>query len=183
MLRKPDTWIWALVLLATASVVTLAVVQSRQAPGASSADTQKPRAAPRVELPLLEGRGRAGIQQGKITMVDFWATWCAPCRASMPRVQELWQEYLPAGVELYSVDTDDDGPDREPNVKEFLMKYRLSFPVVLDDGSAARAFDVSSLPTMLLLDRQGTVVWTHVGALTASREKELRASLDRVLKN
>ena len=181
-MRKPDTWIWALVLLATASVVTLAVMQSRQAPGAAAPDRSQAR-APRVELPLLEGKGRAGISQGKITMVDFWATWCGPCRDSMPRVQQLWQEYLPAGVELYSVDTDDDGPDREPNVKEFLMKYRLSFPVVLDDGSASRAFSVSSLPTMLLLDRQGAVVWTHVGALTASREQELRASLDRVLKN
>ena len=173
--QKSDAWIWTLVVAATVSVIALAVVQGNRG---QSKMAGKP--APSVYLPLLGG-GNASIQQGKVTLVDFWATWCAPCRASMPRVQKLWTEYKVKGVELYSVDTDDESPDREPNVREFLMQHGLTFPVVLDDGTAERAFAISNLPTMLLLDKQGKIVWSHIGALTASRETDLRQALNETL--
>ena len=173
--QRSDAWIWALVVAATASVIALAVVQGNRAESKMAG-----KSAPEVALPLLGG-GKSAIQQGKVTMIDFWATWCAPCRASMPRVQKLWQEYKPIGVELYSVDTDDESPDREPSVREFLLKEGLTFPVVLDDGTAERAFAVASLPTMLLLDKQGKVIWSHVGALNAGRESDLRVALNRAL--
>ena len=100
----------------------------------------------------------------------------------MPRVQKLWQEYQPKGVELYSVDTDDAEPQRDAAVREFLQQNDLTFPVVLDDGSATSAFAVANLPTMLLLDRDGKVVWTHIGALTEPNERRLRAALDTALR-
>ena len=133
-----------------------------------------------MKLPLLDG-GTKALPAGQVTLVDFWATWCAPCRASMPRVQKLFEEYRGKGFELYSVDTDDPGPGRDPQVREFLLQNRLSFPVVLDDGSATTAFSIASLPTMLLLDRKGSVVWRHIGTLTASREEDLRTEIDRAL--
>ena len=136
--------------------------------------------APPVSLPLLGG-GMSGIAAGKVTMVDFWATWCAPCRASMPRLQTLWQEYSPKGVALYSVDTDDETPNREPAVQEFLLVNRLSFPVVLDDGSASQAFKVSNLPTLLVVGKDGRVTWRRVGALSSSDERDLRFALDEAL--
>jgi thiol-disulfide isomerase/thioredoxin len=129
------------------------------------------------------GGGRAPIPVGKVTVVDFWATWCGPCRYSMPRLQSLWAEYRPKGVELYSVDTDDPAPDRDAQVRQFLTSNGLNFPVALDDGSASEAFRVGSLPTMLLLDRDGRVVWSHVGTFTAPRERDLRVALDRALGN
>jgi len=134
-----------------------------------------------VTLPLLGG-GNTSIPQGKVTVVDFWATWCGPCRVSMPRVQQLWKEYRSSGVELYSVDTDDASPDREAQVREFLLQNKLEFPVALDDGRAADAFSVSSLPTMVLLDKRGDVIWSHVGALSGARERDLRAAIDRALR-
>ena len=173
--QRSDMWIWALVVVATVSVVALAVAQGNRS-GARLAG----QVAPEVALPLLGG-GKSSIQKGKVTVVDFWATWCAPCRASMPRVQSVWREYAPKGVDLYSVDTDDPSPDRDAQVSEFLMQNRLTFPVVLDDGSAERAFSIVSLPTMMLLDREGKIVWSHVGALNASREGDLRAALNRAL--
>ena len=172
---RSDAWIWVLVAAATCSVIALAIVQGRR-PEARPAG----RAAPAVALPLLGG-GRSAIQAGKVTLVDFWATWCTPCRASMPRVQKLYTEYKQSGLELYSVDTDDESPDRVSQVSEFLLQNRLSFPVVLDDGSAERAFGVANLPTMLLLDREGKVAWSHIGALTSSREGELRMALNQAL--
>jgi len=139
--RRSDLWIWALVVLATASVVAVAIAQGNRA-GQRFAGTS----APSLSLPLLGG-GRAAIPQGKVTVVDFWATWCGPCRYSMPRLQSLWTEYKPRGVELYSVDTDEPAPDRDTHVRDFLSSNRLSFPVALDDGSASEAFRVASLPT------------------------------------
>jgi cytochrome c biogenesis protein CcmG/thiol:disulfide interchange protein DsbE len=176
--RRLDVWIWALVIAATASVVALAVIQGRRE-GSRGLAAIADRPAPRISLPLLGG-GKTALPAGKITIVDFWATWCAPCRSSMPRVQKVWTEYQPRGVELYSVDTDDASPDREVQVREFLQQNRLTFPVALDDGTASSAFSVSSLPTLVLLDRSGHVVWTHVGSLTTLRERDLRASLDRL---
>lgn len=175
--QRSEAWVGALVILAVGSVIALAVVQSRQP---SKREPPGPVSARQVALPLLGG-GKAALPQGKVTLVDFWATWCAPCRVSMPRLQRVWQEYRPSGVEIYSVDTDDPGPAREPQVREFLLQNRLDFPVVLDDGEASRAFSVASLPTLMLLDKQGKVAWSHVGALTGSLETDLRAALDRAL--
>jgi len=174
--QKSDVWIWALVIAATASVLGLAVVQGNRRAAAPAA-----KSAPQLTLQRLGG-GDSPLPRGKVTVVDFWATWCGPCRFSMPRVQKLWQEYHPKGVELYSVDTDDEAPTRDADVREFLAENHLTFPVVYDDGSASQAFAVASLPTMLLLDRKGSVVWTHIGALTESRERDLRTALDRALR-
>src|SRR2546426_7651311 len=174
--RSADRLLWGLVALAAAAVVVVAIARGR-----SSRGPKEGAAAAVVSLPLLDGKGRASIEKGRVTVVDFWATWCAPCRVSMPRIQTVWREYGPRGVDLYSVDTDDPGADREAQVKEFLLQNRLEFPVVLDDGSASSAFSISALPTLLVLDRDAHVVWNHTGALSSSGEKELRRVLDRIL--
>jgi thiol-disulfide isomerase/thioredoxin len=174
--RGTDIWIWALVALATASVVALAVVQRNR----GGVERLPAGAVSAVELPLLGG-GKGALPLGKVTLVDFWATWCAPCRFSMPRVQKLWAEYKPRGMELYSVDTDDPSPGRDAEIQAFLKENGLRFPVAIDDGTASAAFSVSRLPTMLLLDRTGQVIWIHVGALTESGEHALRGALDRAL--
>jgi thiol-disulfide isomerase/thioredoxin len=170
-----DRFLWGLVALAAAAVVIVAIARGRVPPAPTAAGPEA------ISLPLLDGKGRASIAKGRVTVVDFWATWCAPCRVSMPRIQEVWREYAPRGVDLYSVDTDDPGADREAQVKEFLLSNGLTFPVVLDDGTASKAFSVAALPTMLVLDRDARVVWNHTGALTSSGEKELRGVLDRAL--
>jgi thiol-disulfide isomerase/thioredoxin len=174
--RTADRFLWGLVAVAAAAVVVVAIARgrAREAPRAGGP-------SPEVSLPLLDGKGRASIAKGRVTVVDFWATWCAPCRVSMPRIQKVWREYLPRGVDLYSVDTDDPGADREAQVKEFLLQNGLTFPVVLDDGTASSAFSVAVLPTMVVLDRESRVVWNHVGALTGEGEQELRGVLDRAL--
>jgi thiol-disulfide isomerase/thioredoxin len=176
--RSADRFLWALVAVAAGAVVVVAVARGR-------AKDPRPRevaeVASRISLPRLDGNGHASIQKGHVTVVDFWATWCAPCRVSMPRLQRVWRDYGPRGVDLYSVDTDEPGGNREAAVKAFLLENGLDFPVVLDDGTAARAFAIANLPTMLVLDRDARVVWNHVGALTGHGETELRGVLERVL--
>jgi len=133
--RGSDIWIWALVALATASVVALAVVQRNRA-----GDERFPaRVGSAVELPLLGG-GKGALPLGKVTLVDFWATWCAPCRVSMPRVQKLWAEYKPRGMELYSVDTDDPSPGREAEIQAFLKENGVN---VMAEIFRAPQFDLA----------------------------------------
>jgi len=174
--RWTDRLLWGIVAVAAAAVVVVAIARGRIREHGSRTGL-----ATRVSLPLLEGKGKASIQAGRVTVVDFWATWCPPCRVSMPRIQKLWREYAPRGVDLYSVDTDDPSAEREAQVKEFLRSNDLTFPVVLDDGSAMTAFSVALLPTMLVLDGDSRVIWKHVGELGSSGEDELRGVLDRAL--
>ena len=174
--RGADRFLWVIIAVAAAAVLAVAVSRGRSRQGSPQKG-----AAAAVSLPRLDGNGRASIAKGRVTVVDFWATWCAPCRVSMPRVQAVWREYRARGVDLYSVDTDDASAEREIQVSEFLRANGLEFPVVLDDGSAASAFAVAVLPTMVVVDRDGRVVWNHVGVLTASGEHELRSALDSAL--
>jgi thiol-disulfide isomerase/thioredoxin len=169
--KSPAVPPWALVAAAGALVIGLAILEQRR----SAAQP-----VPQVTLPLLDGPGQKTLVPGKVTLVDFWATWCAPCRASMPRVQKVWSDYAPRGLDLLSVDTDD-GNDREPVVKEFLLQNQLTFPVVLDDGSGQNAFHVSGLPTMVLVGKDGKVVWRHEGILGSNEEQHLRSALDQAL--
>jgi thiol-disulfide isomerase/thioredoxin len=175
--RAADRFLWGLVAVAAAAVLAVAISRGRSREGPTTTRAE----APRISLPLLDGKGHAAIEKGRVTVVDFWATWCAPCRVSMPRIQKVWREYRPRGVELYSVDTDDPSADREAQVKEFLLKNGLEFPVVLDDGTASSAFSIAVLPTMLVLDRDARVVWNHTGALTRAGEEDLRGVLERIL--
>jgi len=174
--RGSELWIWALVLVAIGSVVAVSVNQAKR----PAPVTEAARRAPAIALPLLGG-GTSALPQGKVTLIDFWATWCPPCRVSMPRLQQLWTEYKPRGVELYSIDTDDAAPDRDTQVRAFLDQHALKFPVVIDDGSASEAFAISRLPTLLLVDRTGAVVWTRIGALMPEHERDLRDALERTV--
>jgi thiol-disulfide isomerase/thioredoxin len=175
--RGGEATMWMVVLSAAAIVVGLALFKERRSAPSS------PTSAPAVSLERLEGGRSVPFPKGKVTLVDFWATWCLPCRASMPRVQRLWQDYSSRGMELYSVNTDDDSPQRKSAVERFLQQNGLSFPVVLDDGdkTASDAFRIASLPTLMVMDRQGRVVWSRIGAMTASEERELRVVLDGAL--
>jgi thiol-disulfide isomerase/thioredoxin len=178
--RSSETAMWTVVLASAALVVGLAVFNKRQErrSGASAA------VAKAIALRPLQGSAMVALPQGKVTLVDFWATWCAPCRASMPRLQNLWKDYAARGVELYSVNTDDESPNRKPQVQEFLLQNQLSFPVVLDDEdkTASDSFRVSALPTLLVIDKAGKVVWSRIGALGAGEERELRGVLDEALR-
>src|SRR6202140_5533953 len=119
--RGGELTMWAMVLAAAATVVGIALFKEQKSAPSS------PLSAPAISLQLLEGGRSVPLPKGKVTLVDFWATWCAPCRASMPRVQSLWHEYSGRGMELYSVNTDDESPERKSKVEEFLQQNGLSF--------------------------------------------------------
>ena len=130
--------------------------------------------APDVTLPLLDGgEVRLSDLRGQVVVVDFWATWCPPCVESMPGLDRLVREKAGDGLVALAVNRDDG--DAARRVRSFLAEHRLgSLRVALDGGAgAARAFRVQALPTMFVIDRDGTIVSSHVGGTSYGGLKDL----------
>ncbi len=119
--------------------------------------------APDFALPDLAGNvKRLSDFRGKVVLLNFWATWCPPCRAEMPSMEILYQAYNDQGFELLAVSSDVQGA---AIVQPFMEKYRLSFPTLLDmSGRVNGMYGVRSIPTSYVLDRQGRVVSREMGA-------------------
>ena len=119
-----------------------------------------PRPAPMFKLPTASGTTvDFETIKGKVTLVDFWATWCAPCVKAMPAVQNLHDTYAAQGLSVVGISIDDDGPKK---VSAFLAKSKVkyTYPITLDNSAVWKQWGVKSLPTMILVkDGQITKQW------------------------
>ncbi|MEM7407990.1 MAG: TlpA disulfide reductase family protein [Pseudomonadota bacterium] len=117
--------------------------------------------APEFNLPDPNGKAhKLADYRGKLLIVNFWATWCAPCRKEMPSLQRLWKALRPDGVELVAIDFGDTAAD----VAKFGRETALEFPLLLDPtGNVLRAYGALGLPTTYVLDRSGRVVYKVTG--------------------
>lgn len=111
--------------------------------------------------------------RGKVTIVNFWATWCPPCRAEIPDLIALQEKYRDT-LRIVGVSEDDDPP---ATVKTFVQRQHMNYPVVMTTADIRKVFPgVVALPTSFVLDREGRVVQKHVGMLDPGRtEAEARA--------
>jgi cytochrome c biogenesis protein CcmG, thiol:disulfide interchange protein DsbE len=99
-------------------------------------------------------------QHGKVVLVDFWASWCGPCRQALPAYEALRKEYGARGFEVIAVDVDEHPKDGAAT----LAALRLSYPQVADPkGAIAEAYDVNGMPASYLVDRGGVVRQVHTG--------------------
>jgi cytochrome c biogenesis protein CcmG/thiol:disulfide interchange protein DsbE len=98
--------------------------------------------------------------RGRVVYLDFWASWCTPCQQSFPWMQSLKDTYQAAGLEVMAVNLD----RRRADAERFLTTKRTDFDVRFDpQGLMAEAFKVKGMPTSVLIDRHGTVRFTHIG--------------------
>lgn len=117
-------------------------------------------------------------QRGKVVLFNVWATWCSPCRAETPDLQELHKRYSARGLEVVGVSVDEGG---ETDVKPFVAEFKVEYPIVLDpQGKAAVALKTDVLPTSVLIDRNGTIVWRRVGPIP-HHDAELQQAIDKAL--
>ena len=124
---------------------------------AASAPSAAP-AAPAAAVPFktLDGAPFDSAQlAGKVVVVNFWATWCVPCRKEIPSFNEMNKELSPKGVAIIGVSLDEDGA---AVVKPFLAKNRMDYPVALGGDAAKDKFQIGPLPTTIVMDRQGNVI-------------------------
>jgi peroxiredoxin len=112
-------------------------------------------------LPTPGGqRFRLAEQRGKVLLVNFWATWCGPCREEMPAMERLWQRQKDQGFVLVAVSVDVDPKVVHP----YLAKYKLTFPVALDPKlDVGNAYGVRALPSSFIVDREGYVAALALG--------------------
>ncbi len=128
-------------------------------------------AAPALALHSLDGSEHAlADYRGQVVLVNLWATWCPPCQAEMPLLQEYFGKHAAQGFTVVAIE------DGEPasDVGSFVKKYALSFPIWLDPTHQAtdRAFKTSNLPTSYIVDRQGIIRLMWLGAISeANLEK------------
>ena len=133
--------------------------------------------APMWELKDLDGKAvRWSDFNGKVVVVDLWATWCAPCKEEIPGYISLVNKYGPEGLVIVGISLDQAGVD---TVKAFVKKNQMNYPVVMMEETAMAAFgDVEAIPTTFLIDRTGQVRDRKVGAEpTEAYEQKILALL------
>ena len=135
-------------------------------------------AAPDFTLKSMNGPNlRLAEQRGRVVMVNFWATWCGPCRQEMPQLDRLYQKYRPSGFVLFGVNVDDD----VRKAGDVAAKLGLTFPVLLDtDKAVSKLYDLSTMPSTVIIDRDGKVRYLHRGYLAGyedNYDKQIRELL------
>ena len=118
-------------------------------------------AAPDFTLKGADGRNlRLQEQRGQVVLVNFWATWCGPCRQEMPHLNRLYGKYRDSGFTLLGVNIDDDPRTAAATA----ARMGLKFPVLLDaDKAVSKLYDLGSMPATVLIDRDGRVRFLHRG--------------------
>lgn len=132
--------------------------------------------APDFTLPLLDGgQLRLSSYRGKVVLLDFWATWCVPCREETPHFVELQKKYGDRGLQIIGVSMDD-SPDP---VHPFYQQFHMNYPVVMGTADVGSAYGgVLGLPIAFLIDRDGRIYAKHMGATDAAVfDKEVNALL------
>lgn len=120
---------------------------------------------------------RMGVEVGKVTLLDFWATWCEPCKKSFPKYQDLYTKYHASGLEVVAVSVDDEKTD----VPTFVRTYGAKFPVGWDDGQKiANCYHPLSMPSAYIIDKTGTIRYMHSG-YRDGEEKDIEKEIKELL--
>lgn len=125
--------------------------------------------APDFTLKSDNGKNiRLAEQRGKVVMINFWASWCGPCRKEMPLLDELYQRYEPAGFTLFGVNV-----EQNPEAAQrFLEDVGVSFPILYDpESSVSQRYQVDAMPTTVMVDRDGQVRYVNRGYKDGDEEK------------
>jgi cytochrome c biogenesis protein CcmG/thiol:disulfide interchange protein DsbE len=155
---------------ALAALVVLAVscsVESRSEDTVSAANIEERKPAP--DFTLKDGEGRKvslSDFRGKVVLLNFWATWCGPCKIEMPWFIEFQRKYKDRGFSVVAVSLDEEGWDV---VKPFAEEMKFNFPVLLGNDELAERFGgIQALPTTLIIDKEGRIYSNHMGLVSMS---------------
>jgi len=155
--RRPSATKFGLLLL------TFALVFALSGCGDSGKTTKVPKIAPDFTLTTLDGQTitRDGLK-GKVVLLDFWATWCPPCRAAIPHLVKLYEKYKDQGLVVVGISLD---KGNRKNVVDFIKRNRVPYPIsVAPDNPIVKDMgNISSLPTLIMLDRKSEIAFKVIG--------------------
>lgn len=115
----------------------------------------------------------------KLTLVDFWATWCKPCIQAIPKLNKLYSQYKEKGVELIGINVD--SPRNSAKVKPFARAHKISYPVLRDPNSeVASELNVTVFPTLYIVNNKNEIVYSHIG-FRPGDEAIVMAEIDKLL--
>jgi thiol-disulfide isomerase/thioredoxin len=142
-----------------------------------NAQSIQPQKAPNFSLKSYDGKiVELAKLKGKVVIVNFWATWCPPCRAEIPDFIKVYDAYKSKGLEIVGIALDEDG---WPKVKPFAEKNKINYPVVLGNAEVVQQYGgIEGIPTTFIVDKKGNIVDRQVGMLTKSMlEQKIRLLL------
>ncbi len=172
--RLRDAAGWGVV----AAAVVLAIVAwspSLRSAFGSPTETAHRGAPGQLTLPTLDGRTwNLASHRGQVVLVNFWATWCPPCRMETPSLVALRNQYKSRPFEIVGISMDDD----QTQIGPFVKRYGVNYPILLPSGPLTLGGDVSALPTTFLVDRHGRIARQYVGMIS---ERAVRADIEQLL--
>jgi thiol-disulfide isomerase/thioredoxin len=153
--------------------------RARQAAPATSTGTDVGSAMPEYSAMWLDGsRFDLESRRENVVLLNVWATWCGPCVYEIPELQKIHDEYASRKFEVIGVSVDESGAE---SVQQFVNDHKMKYPVALDpDGKLANMLQTSVLPTTVLVDRDGKIVWKKFGAIMPG-DKELVKAIEGAL--
>ena len=168
-------------LIFTSLLLFSACVKSEMATvaGATTVKPEKSR-KPAPAFTLKDSNGtsvKLSDYLGKVVLLNFWATWCGPCKVEIPWFIEFEQKHKDSGFAVVGISMDEDGWE---TVKPYIEARRVNYRILLGDDATAQSFGgVESLPTTFLIDRQGRVASVHIGLVSkSSYQNEIIQLLD-----
>ncbi len=172
---RRDRWVrYGFGVAAFAVVALVWHFGGRQSGGIIAAGSRK--AMPAIALEQLDGGvWRLEDHRGQVVLINYWATWCGPCREEMPGLERLSREPGASGFAVVGVSLDEGGREK---VREFVERYRVTYPVVFPEAMSQLGQGMEGLPTTILVDRQGRVAKSYVGAV---RERGFREEVEVLL--
>jgi thiol-disulfide isomerase/thioredoxin len=115
----------------------------------------------------------------KLTLVDFWATWCKPCIQAIPKLNKIYSEYKDKGVEIIGVNAD--SPRNSAKIKPFAKTYKIKYPILRDPNNEVTSeLNVTAFPTLYIINSKNEIVYTHIG-FRPGDEKLLISEVDKLL--
>jgi len=162
MSSRKNSWMWLLVIMLSAGVASAVLKEGDALPALQPAQFEG-------NLPDLGG---------KVVLLDFWASWCGPCKKSFPELEKIYASYKDRGFVILGVNVDEDSAA----MHQFLENHAVSFPIVRDkDQSLVGTAGVESMPTSFLIDRSGKIRSLHNGFRGEETVNALRQEIEKLL--
>lgn len=163
--RKLDAILKPLGALVVIGVLFLAFAPDSIWHGGGVSPASERKAGGDITLPDIDGKHWSlAEQRGRVVLINYWATWCPPCREETPALVKIAIEYKTKSVEVAGITLDDD----MAAVREFIANYRMPYPVLVPTNNASLAMMGEAIPMTLLYDRQGRLAKRYVGAVSES---------------